>query len=203
MNRRSPLLAGLSAVTIALPFAGCGSGSPTAPPTANPNATGAAQASGAISSPGGGQSSAALPSIPVVLPSGSFALPSGSFVIPSFSFPSEDKELEARLPIAINGVTLTKYSWKGADFFKTGNPSSQNLQNLLTALGKSPADLSIAFASDPTGGLGTTIGAFKVSVADGNALLTGFLNAAKNETPADTFSQTSAGGKNVTQITNP
>ena len=61
-------------------------------------------------------SSLALPSLPpasltvpsIALPSGSFALPSGSFAVPSFSFPSEDKDLEARLPNELNGVALKK-----------------------------------------------------------------------------------------------
>jgi hypothetical protein len=201
MNGRSPVLAGIAVGSTALLLAACSSSSnPTASPSPNPNTTAAAQASTAVPS-AGVQSPPGLPSF--ALPSGSFAIPSGSIAIPSFSFPSEDKEFEARLPNAINGVTLTKYSWKGADFFAADNSNSHNLQDLLNALGKAPADLSIAFASDPTGRLGVTIGAFKVTGADGNALLAEFLKAASRDAPSDTFTQASVGGRNVTQITDP
>jgi hypothetical protein len=209
MNGRSPGLAGIAVGSIALLLAACSSSSnPTASPSPNPIGSGAAQASTALPSAGSAQGAPGLPSFALpsgsfALPSGSFAIPSGSIAIPSFSFPSEDKDLEARLPNAINGVTLTKYSWKGADFFAADNASSQHLQDLLNALGKAPADLSIAFASDPTGRLGVTVGAFKVTGADGNALLAEFLNAARRDAPSVTFTQASVGGRNVTQITDP
>src|SRR4051812_23657890 len=82
-----------------------------------------------------------LPSIalPSSLPSiaiPSNVLPSGSFAIPSFSFPSEDKDLESKLPNQVNGVTLTKYSLKGDKFLSQGSGNSQDLIDLLTSLGK-------------------------------------------------------------------
>jgi hypothetical protein len=141
----------------------------------------------------------AIPSL--AIPSGSFDIP--SFEIPSFSFPSEDKDLEARLPNQINGVTLIKYSFKGGDFIESGGASSKDLIDLLTALGKTPNDMSVAFAGDPNGALNVQIGAFKVAGADSNALLAAFVTATKQQSPNDVVTQGNVGGKNVTQITDP
>lgn len=148
--------------------------------------------------------SLALPSIAlpsVALPS--VALPSGSFALPSFSFPSEDKDLENRLPSQINGVTLVKYSVKGTTFLASGSSNSQDLIDLLTALGKTPNDLSVAFAGDPSGGLDVQIGAFRVAGADSNALLTAFVAASQKSTPGQVVTQANVGGKNVTNIVDP
>jgi hypothetical protein len=147
--------------------------------------------------------SIAIPSI--ALPSNlpSIALPSGSFAIPSFSFPSEDKDLEGRLPNAINGVPLVKYSFKGATFLESGADNQQDLVDFLTSLGKSPNDLSVAFAGDANGQLDVQLGAFRVAGADSNALLAAFVAATQKESPQDTVSQGNVGGKNVTQIVDP
>jgi hypothetical protein len=143
--------------------------------------------------------SIAIPSI--ALPSGSFDIP--SFDIPSFSFPSEDKDLEARLPNEINGVTLVKYSFKGATFLESGADNQQDLVDFLSALGKSPNDLSVAFAGDANGDLDLQLGAFRVAGADSNALLSAFVAATQKESPQDTVTQGNVGGKNVTQIVDP
>jgi hypothetical protein len=141
----------------------------------------------------------AIPSIAIP----SIALPSGSFDLPSFSFPSEDKDLEARLPNQINGVTLTKYSLKGSTFLESGTSNSQDLIDLLSGLGKSPNDMSVAFASDTSGTIDVQIGAFQIRGADSNALLNGFLAATKKETPEDVIATANVGGKNVTTIVDP
>jgi hypothetical protein len=165
--------------------------------------------SSTASSPGAVPSIAvptALPSIAIpsiAIPS--IAIPSGlgSFVIPSFSLPEGDKDLEARLPNQINGVTLTKVSFKGADFLNQGGGNDQTVLDFLTSLGKKPDDLSAAFASDPSGNLDVMVGAFRVAGADSNTLLTQFVNATKKDRPSDTVQQTNLGGKNVTQINDP
>jgi hypothetical protein len=152
--------------------------------------------------------SAAIPSVPgsltipsIPLPSGSFEIP--SFDIPSFSFPSEDKDLEARLPNEINGVTMVKYSFKGASFLQSGADNQQDLVDFLSSLGKSPDDLSVAFAGDGAGQLDLQLGAFRVAGADQNALLAAFIGATQKESPQDTVTQANVGGKNVTQIVDP
>jgi hypothetical protein len=130
-------------------------------------------------------------------------VPSGSLAIPSFSFPSEDKDLENRLPSEINGVALTKYSFKGTTFLGSGASNSQDLIDLLSSLGKTPNDMSVAFAADQTGKLDVQIGAFKVAGADSNALLAAFVAATKSTTPGVQVTQANVGGKNVSQITDP
>jgi hypothetical protein len=152
--------------------------------------------------------SIAIPSIalPSNLPSialPSIALPSGSFAIPSFSFPSEDKDLEGRLPSQVNGVTMVKYSWKGSSFLASGADNQQDLVDFLTALGKSPNDLSVAFAGDPNAQLDLQLGAFRVAGADSTALLQAFVVATQKQSPQDTVTQGNVGGKNVTQIVDP
>jgi hypothetical protein len=192
MNRQHRLPAGSALVAIGLLLAACSSAAPTSAPS-----------SGAV--PTLGLPSVALPSL--ALPSlalPSLAVPSlGSFAFPSFSFPSEDKDLEASLPSQINGVTLLKYSFKGTSFLGSGGSSSQDLIDFVTSLGKSPNDLSIAFATDPTRTLKLQIGAFRVAGTDSGALLNAFIAATKKQSPDDTITPTSMGGKNVVQIVSP
>jgi hypothetical protein len=217
MNRRKLLPAFGSALAAGLFVAACSSSAATSAPTlpAVPSIAIPSIAIPSIAIPSIAIPSIAIPSIAIpsfALPSSvpSFALPSiptgsdiPSFELPSFSFPSEDKDLEAKLPSTINGVTLTKYSFKGGDFLEAGASNSQDLLDLLTALGKTPNDLSVAFAGDPAGNLDVQIGAFRVAGADSNALLAGFIASANKETPEEAVSQGNVGGKNVTQITDP
>jgi hypothetical protein len=229
MNRRHLIPFGTALGALSFVLAACGSAAPTnAPSTGAGQSAGPSVAlpslavpsvvvpsialpsasAPPVSQPSGSvppvpPASVALPSDSFALPSDSFALPSGSFALPSFSFPSEDKELENRLPNTINGVTLTKYSFKGSTFLGSGASNSKDLIDLLTSLGKTPDDMSVAFAADPTGDLDLQVGAFKVAGADSNALLAAFVAASKSTTPTDQVTQTNVGGKNVTQIVDP
>ncbi len=67
-------------------------------------------------------------------------------------------------------------------------------------MGKSPADMKVALATDKSGKVPVVLAALQVSGADPNALLTGFIAATKNQTPTDVVSQVNVGGKNVSQI---
>ncbi len=210
MNRRQLLPVGAALAAVSFLVTACGSTAATpAPSLGLPGASAAPSlALPSIAIPSIAIPSIAIPSI--ALPSGivipSIAIPSipaGSFAIPSFSFPSEDKDLENRLPNEINGVTLVKYSFKGSSFLESGASNSQDLLDLLTTLGKTPADMSVAFAADPVGDLDVQIGAFKVSGADSNALLQGFVLATQKQSPEDVITQANVGGKNVTQIDDP
>jgi len=204
--------AGIAGLAVIAMVAACsGSAATSTPIPTTPAAAGSAASAAptaATSLPPAPTSSAApvvgLPSgIPsFAIPGGSFAIP--SFTIPSFALPSGDKALEARLPNSINGVTLQKYSIAGPDFLT--DPSSAGASDLnaaLTALGKSPSDVGVAVASDPSGQLDLTLGAFQIVGTDSGALLNAFVNATKNETPGAVVTTTSVGGKNVTEITNP
>ena len=188
---------GVGAVSVAL--VACGS---TPVPTAGPSFTAAPSlvpppgtASAAASGSGVAPSLGSSP-----IPSG--AVPSGSPAVPAFSFPSEVKDLEARLPSQVNGVTLVKYSWNGPDFLASGS-DTQDVQELLNQLGKQPTDISVAFAGDPNGDLDVTIGAFRVGGAEANPLLGAFLGSIRKASPEDQFNQLNLGGKNVTQVVEP
>lgn len=214
MNTQTLRRLGFTVASTALLAAACGSAATTAAPTA-----GVGQPAGSSPAPTIALPLLALPTIAVptiavptiappsiVIPSfaiPSLTLPSGSFAIPSFAFPSEDKDLESRLPSQLNGIALTRYSFTGATFLRSGSANSQDLIDLLSSLGKTPADLSVAFASDTTGTLDVQMGAFRVAGADPNLLLAGFIAAARKSTPEDVITQVNAGGKNVTQIVDP
>ncbi|HVA87761.1 MAG TPA: hypothetical protein VNF73_15765, partial [Candidatus Saccharimonadales bacterium] len=195
MTRRSiqSLVAG---VAVTLVVGACSSSAATLTPIPAASQSAAPSAAPASAEPSAAITTFAIPS---------FAFPSGgSFTIPSFALPSGDKALEARLPDSINGVTLRKFSIAGADFLT--NPSSagaSDLNGALAALGKTPADVSVAVATDPSGELGLTLGAFRIAGTDSGALLNAFVSATQKEAPGATVAQTSIGGKNVTQITNP
>src|SRR6185369_12231793 len=92
---------------------------------------------------------------------------------------------------------------KGSTFLGSGASNSKDLIDLLTSLGKTPDDMSVAFAADPTGDLDLQVGAFKVSGADSNALLAALVAASKSTTPTDQVTLANVGGKNVTQIVDP
>jgi hypothetical protein len=202
MNRRALLSLGSALAAAGIVVACSGSAASPLPSLGVPsNAASLALPSIAIPSVALPSSlpSVAIPS--VSLPSG--ALPSGSFAIPSFSFPSEDKDLEGRLPNQINGVTLVKYSFKGSSFLESGADNQQDLVDFLNTLGKSPNDLSVAFAGDPNGTLDVQLGAFRVAGADSNALLQAFVVATQKQSPQDQVTQQNVGGKQVTQIVDP
>ena len=196
---RRLLIAALAVGTISLAVVACGS---TPVPTAGPGFT----AAPSLVPPPATASTAAVGSgvVPSLgsspIPSG--AVPSGSFAAPTPPFPSEVKDLEARLPSQVNGVTLVKYSWTGPDFMASGS-ATQDVQDLLNQLGKQPADISVAFAGDPNGDLDVNIGAFRVGGAAADALLGAFLASIQKASPEDQFNPLSLGGKNVTQVVDP
>lgn len=190
------VVAGLASV-----LAGCaGSTSSPAAGSAVPASPVPATLSPASAAPTIALPSIALPSI--ALPS--LAVPSG--LLPSIalpSLPSEDKDLEGRLPNSINGVTLTKLSFKGVDFLTGDSDAAKDLNGVLTGLGKTPADLSIAVATDPTDQLDVSVGAFRIAGADAAAVMNIFKTSIAKETPNAKVSDVSIGGKNVVELDNP
>ena len=123
-----------------------------------------------------------------------------SFAVPSFT---SDKELEALLPDTYQGATLIKRSFSGSDLLKTTSPQTKPITDLLASLGKSPGDLSFAFASDAAGKLKVTFGAYRIKGVDANVWLPLLLAAASAQTPGTTTSQTNVGGRAVTRIQGP
>jgi hypothetical protein len=191
---------------LAISLAGCGSsaaspspsspilGAPTSPttqatPAPSPSSTATAQAN-----PSNPPNPAAT-SQESAAPSDTLAIP--SFVLPSFT---SDKELEGMLPDAYKGVTLTKQSFSGSDLLKDSSASTKPLADLHTGLGKSPSDLSFAFASDVSGKLGVTFGAYRIKGVDASVWLPLLLAASIQQTPGTTTTQVNIGGRDVTRI---
>jgi hypothetical protein len=196
MNRRSLLSVGSGLAAAAIAFAACSSTSSSAAPGAS---AGVSFAIPSLAVP-----SITVPSIAIPSALPSIALPSGgSFAIPSVSFPSEDKDLESKLPSTLNGVALTKYSVKGSESFDQNDSASQELSTCLGTVGKTPNDFSAAFAGDLSGQLSIQIAAFRAAGADGGKLLSCLVDASKKDAPDAQVTQSSVGGKNVTVVNDP
>jgi hypothetical protein len=116
--------------------------------------------------------------------------------LPSFALPSfvGDKDLEAMLPKEIGGQPLTVLSMTGNEFLGTGQNAEMNA--MLTQLGKTPSDLSVAFA----GTANVTIVAFRVKGVPAGQILPALVSAYQEGVDA-TPSQTTIAGKSVTKFT--
>ena len=141
------------------------------------------------------QSASAAPSASFAPPSGSpSALPSAgasaSIALPSFVLPSTDKALEALIPDEMCGQKVQKLSMSGSAF-EQANPE---FVQLLAALGKTPADVSMA-AGGIQSGSKCSAGIFEVKGADPAQFKQDFLDAAAKN--GDHYTEKSLGGKTV------
>jgi len=172
MSRRS-ILQALAASALAIVLGACGA-------AASPSASTAAVPSVAAPSTEASQaaSSAAEPSSAAQ-----------SLAIPSFSLPSEAKDLEALLPDKLCGETATKASVSGASL---GSSAGSEFLAGLAALGKSPTDVSFAFAFAASG---CGAGIFRIAGVDQNALQSAMLTSVQKS--GETYTQSSVGGKTV------
>lgn len=116
--------------------------------------------------------------------------------LPSFDTSSfhADVDLESLLPDEIGGEAITSLSMSGAQFMSQG--SSPEFEAALSALGKTPADLSVAFA----GNAKITIIAFQIDGAPADQILTALFNAYQAEMEA-TVSDVNIAGKAVKKVT--
>ncbi len=121
-------------------------------------------------------------------------------LVPSFGLHG-DAALETMLPDQVGGKTLQKVSFQGAPAFSSGASSSQELQDALGQLGKSPNDVSFAVAGSAESGL--TIGAFRVNGADANNVVAAFVQAGQKANPGTTITDASLGGKSVKKVVDP
>jgi hypothetical protein len=121
-------------------------------------------------------------------------------LLPSLSLHG-DAALEAMLPDQIGGTTLQKFSFQGAGAFSSGASGSQELQDALGQIGKSPNDVSFAVAASTDSGL--TIGAFRVNGADANNVVSAFIQAGQKANPGTTVSDASISGKSVKKVVDP
>ena len=114
-------------------------------------------------------------------------------------------ELEARLLDSVAGTTLSKFSLTGEDFLKTGTgPEPALLTGMLGQLGKTPADLTIAEAHDPSGVLVFDEGLFRVAGADPDRLLAAWIAAQQAAVSGRLqVSQTTVGSTAMTRLLDP
>jgi hypothetical protein len=103
-----------------------------------------------------------------------------------------DVQLEALFPDSIGGVPLAPFSMPGTAMVGGDSPE---IDAMLTALNKTPADLSAAIA----GGATFQILAFQVDGASGTAILDALFDAYAAETA--TAVDATVGGKSVKKVT--
>jgi hypothetical protein len=147
------------------------------------------QAAAPTSAPGGTQAAVITP-IPATQAPGATEGPAFSF-----DLPSEDKALEALLPDQIGGKPVLKVSQTGDRFLSGDAASSADFRAILTQFGKSPADLSVAFA----GTLDIQVGAYRIKGVDPNQVFNAFLQVVKSA-QGDVVTDVTLGGKQVKKV---
>ena len=153
-------------------------------------ACGGAAATGAPTS--GTASEAPITEAPSTEAPGSSGLPGFSFALPSFT---ADTELEAMFPKDLGGKTLQVLSMSGSDFLGS-NPAGNELAPILSGLGKSPSDLSVAFG----GTADIAVIAFRIKGVPADQ----FLNAYTQHAPQGAaITDASFGGKSVKKVVTP
>ena len=159
---------------IALAIAACSGNAATSAPTTGAATQGPATEAPATEAPG------------------SSGLPGFSFALPSFT---ADTELEAMFPDQIGGKTLQVLSMTGSDFLGS-NPAGNEIAPILTQLGKTPSDLSVAFGGTED----LAVIAFRIKGVPADQ----FLNAYTQSAPQGaTISDTSMGGKSIKKVVTP
>jgi hypothetical protein len=130
----------------------------------------------ATTTPTGGTPTTGAPTSVPAATGGAVASPPPASGLPGFSFelPNQDKDLEALLPDEIGGVVLTKISMTGDTFL--GSPGSEDMEATLRALGKTPADLSVAFGSNQS----VVMIAFRVKGVEANRIFDAVVAAAQD-----------------------
>ena len=174
---------------LAVLVAACG-GSATAAPSASPSSV--APSAAPSLEPSASPESAA-PSASTAL--GASGAPEASGALPSIALPSfvSDKDLEALLPDTFKGVTLQKFSIKGAQVL--GQDPTSDLNKAVTALGLNATDVSVAAAEDAAGTLGISFAAIRFAGADSGKLLQVF--EAASQASGDLVGSVNLAGKDV------
>ncbi len=109
-------------------------------------------------------------------------------------------DLEALLPQAVGGSTLTRQSVTGTSALGT-DATSQALLASLSQYSKTSGDLQIAEAHDPTGTAQVQLFAFRVSGLSGSQLAAAIVASwMANTTQTPTQSQATVAGHSVTKV---
>jgi hypothetical protein len=123
---------------------------------------------------------------------GESGLPGFSFALPSFT---ADTDLESKFPAEIGGEKLQVLSMTGSDFIGA-NPAGNEIAPVLSKLGKSPSDLSVAFG----GTMSIAVVAFRIKGVPADQ----FLNAYTQTAPQGAnITDASLGGKSVKKVVTP
>lgn len=112
------------------------------------------------------------------------------------------QDLEALLPARVGGIALERRSLTGSAFYSLGTPDTQGrLDAMLTAIGKTIADLTVADAYDPSGRTILEVGAFRVAGARPAQLLSEWVasNQASNPGRISVTNET-VDGRAVTKL---
>jgi hypothetical protein len=182
----------LLAVSLLAACGGSGAAQVAAPTTATPTASAPASQTPVDSGPPTGS--------PV--PGGSSS-PAAASDSPAPSVDSHAvPELEALLPAKVGDVELERLSLSGADFYALGTADTQSQLNaMLTALGKTVADLSVADAGDPSGRTVLEIGAFRVAGAKPAQLLSEWVSSNQASNPGNiAVSNETVDGRRLTKL---
>jgi len=107
-------------------------------------------------------------------------------------------ELEAFLPLELNGAALQVQSWTG-DSVLTDDSFSTSLTGSLTKAGKTPEDLRFAQAYDPTQALDGSVGVYRVDGVAATAVRDALIAAWKIDYPEMVVSTVTLDGKEVTK----
>ena len=107
-------------------------------------------------------------------------------------------DLEALLPADVNGTSLTRESWTG-DMILGDDSWSTSITTFLTGAGKTTADLQASQASELTGTLDLSAGAFRAAGIGGAALRDAIIAAYKGDYPDLKVSTTKIGALDVTR----
>jgi hypothetical protein len=112
------------------------------------------------------------------------------------------KDLEALIPTQVKDQTLQKLSFKGTEFLGSDSSSNAEFLAMLSSLGKTPNDVSVAIGSAAKPAV--TVGAFRIAGADGNRIMDEFKKAAQKSAGSSvTFTSSNLGGKDVQTYTDP
>ena len=200
---------------VALVAIGCGGASATATPTptaaataagATATASHAAIVAEATPTPAPGSTTAAVAPTATAAPAtvapttAPTTTPVPTFALPSFT---SDKELEAALPSTYKGATLYKISITGVDATNPSNASGKAFLDLIQSLGKTAADLSVAFAGDSAGKLHVTWGAYRIKGLAADVWVPLYYEIAKQEDPGTTATDVNLGGRAVKRVVTP
>jgi hypothetical protein len=110
-------------------------------------------------------------------------------------------DLEALLPTEIGGTRLSAVSLDGPGFMSTGTDANRTaLTQMLASLDKTPAELSIAQAADPTGVLVFKEGIFRVTGSAPETLLAAWLTAQTTVEPSLVVGKVTIAGQTVTKL---